>query len=50
LLKFEKFVKENQAKKHRADKRAQNEIENRKIKEKEIAKFVNYCCSSTQVA
>ena len=38
LLKFEKFVKENQAKKQRADKRAECEIEIRKAKEKEIAK------------
>ena len=40
LLKFEKFVKENQAKKQRADKRAQIEKEIRKTKEKDIAKLV----------
>ena len=36
LLKFEKFVRENQAKKTRAEKRAQSEKETRKVKEKDV--------------
>ena len=41
LLKFEKFVKENQAKKLRAEKRAQTEKTIRQHKEKDIERLVD---------